>query len=347
MARLLMRLAEQGPASFYRGDIPQMIVRQVQAGGGILAEDDFERYQPTVVEPLAIDYRGFRIVTPPPPSGGLTSLQILKVLEQFGLSALEPWGAEYFHLFAEAAKRCWHDRLRFFGDPDVSAIPMDQLLSDEAAREKAAPIKQGKLDARSRTLPPSPQHTANVLAADGRGNIASVTATHGYLYGSQVVIDGLGLVMGHGMSRFDLAEGSPNAPAPGKRMFHNMAPMILLAPGGQSATAAVGLPGGPKIVTVTAQLVVSLVDFKSPPAIAVSAPRVHIEGDEPIAASAKVPQPVIEQLRSLGHTVTRGQTVGGLPDEIGGKANAIVIDPATGTLLAASQAGEAAALIVD
>src|SRR5205814_9073456 len=109
LAKLLVRLVDQGPKVFYQGDIPQMIVRQVRAGGGILAEEDFERYQPAVVEPLAIDYRGVHVLTPPPPSGGLTSLQILKVLEQFELSGLEPWSAEYFHLFAEAAKQCWQD----------------------------------------------------------------------------------------------------------------------------------------------------------------------------------------------------------------------------------------------
>src|SRR5204863_8706166 len=97
-------------------------------------------------------------------------------------------------------------------------------------------------------------HTANICVADTEGNVVSITATQGYLYGSQVAIEGLGLVMGHGMSRFDLDQGSPNAPAPGKRMIHNMAPTVLLGPGGQP-WAAVGLPGGPKIVTVTAQLV--------------------------------------------------------------------------------------------
>ena len=145
--------------------------------------------------------------------------------------------------------------------------------------------------------------------------------------------------------RFDLVEGSPNAPAAGKRMFHNMAPMVLLGPAGRP-WAAVGLPGGPKIVTVTAQLVVSLVDFKAAPSVAVWAPRVHVEADEPVAVSAAVPEPVIDELRGMGHTVTRGQSVGGLPDEIGGKANAIVIDPATQDMLAASQAGEAAAVTI-
>jgi gamma-glutamyltranspeptidase/glutathione hydrolase len=345
LARLLVRLADQGPRAFYQGDIPQMIVRQVRVGGGILAEEDFERYQPSIVEPLAIDYRGIRVLTSPPPSGGLTSLQILKVLEQFELSNLEPWGAEYFHLFAEAAKQCWQDRAAYFGDPDVRPVPIERLLSDETAREKAARIDKVSAQRFAGSTPPSPPHTANILVADSEGNVVSVTATQGYLYGSQVAIEGLGLVMGHGMSRFDLAEGSPNAPAPGKRMFHNMAPMVLLGPGARP-WAAVGLPGGPKIVTVTAQLVVSLVDFHATPLVAISAPRIHIEADEPIAVSASLPEPVIEQLRAMGHAVARGQTVGGLPDEIGGKANAIVIDPATQDVLAASQAGAAAAVTI-
>jgi gamma-glutamyltranspeptidase/glutathione hydrolase len=276
----------------------------------------------------------------------LTSLQILKVMEQFELSNLEPWGAEYFHLFAEAAKQSWHDRLAYFGDPNVTSIPIDRLLSEEAAREKAARIDKCSVVRFPGTTSPSPPHTANVVVADSEGNVVSVTATQGYLYGSTVVIDGLGLVMGHGMSRFDLAEGSPNAPAAGKRMFHNMAPTVLLAAGNRP-WAAIGLPGGPKIVTVTAQLVASLVDFHVAPLVAVSAPRVHVEADEPIAISATVPEPVIERLRATGHTISLGQIVGGLPEEIGGKANAIVIDSAKQDMLAASQAGEAAAITID
>src|SRR5207249_2618098 len=185
--------------------------------------------------------------------------------------------------------------------------------SDEAAKEKATRIDKLRAQRFTGITPPSPPHTANIVVADRNGNLVAVTATQGYLYGSQVAIDGLGLVMGHGMSRFDLTEGSPNAPAPGKRMFHNMAPMVLGAPGGRP-WAAVGLPGGPKIVTVTAQLVISLIDFKALPAIAVSAPRIHIEADEPIAVSATLPRSVIDELGTIGHTVTRGQTVGGLPD---------------------------------
>jgi gamma-glutamyltranspeptidase/glutathione hydrolase len=350
LAGLLRRLAADGPVAFYQGEIPRAIVRQVRDHGGILAEEDFAGYRPAVVEPLAIEYRGYRVLTPPPPSGGLTSLQILKTLEQFDLSRVKPWGAEYFHLVAEAAKLSWQDRAKFLGDPDATPVPVDRLLSEETARAKAEQIRRGALGERGRVSAPSPPHTVNVLTADAAGTVVSLTATHGYLYGSAVVIDGLGLVLGHGMSRFDLAEGSPNAPAAGKRMFHNMAPTVLLGRAGlrqrPEACAAVGLPGGPKIVTVTAQLVASLVDFRASPAAAVTAGRVHAEADEPIAVSSAVSDAVIEVLRALGHTVRRGQDVGGPPTEIGGTANALVIDPATGAASAASQAGEDAAVTV-
>jgi gamma-glutamyltranspeptidase / glutathione hydrolase len=346
LAGLLRRLAEEGPGTFYQGEIPRTIARQVRDQGGILAEADFERYRPAVVEPLRVDYRGHRVLTPPPPSGGLTTLQILKVLEHFDLSGLQPWGAEYFHLVAEAARLAWQDRVKYLGDPDVTAVPVDQLLSEDTARVAAEQIRQGGLVRPDTSLPPSPPHTANVVATDAAGNVVSLTATHGSLYGSGVAIDGLGLVLGHGMSRFDSAAGSPNAAAPGKRMGHNMAPTLLVGPDGR-ARAAVGLPGGTKIVTVTAQLVVSLVDFRVTPAVAVKAGRIHAEADEPVAVSAAVPEAVVEQLRVLGHAVRRGQDVGGPPGEVGGPANALAIDPDTGVVAVAAQAGENAAVTLE
>lgn len=344
LARLLRRLAADGPASFYHGEIPRSIVRQIDDHGGILAEQDFAAYRPAVVEPLAIDYRGHRVLTPPPPSGGLTSLQILRTLERFDLSAIKPWGAEYFHLVAEAAKLAWRDRAASVGDPDVTPVPVDQLLSDETAARNAETIRRAG-SARHRSSAPNVRgspHTVNVVTADAAGNIVSLTATQGYLYGSSVVIDGLGLVMNHGMSRFDPAAGSPNAAAPGKRMVHNMAPTVIVGRNGR-AFAAVGLPGGPKIVTVTAQLVVGLIDFNASPATAVTAGRVHAESDEPISVSSAVSDAVIDDLRALGHTVRRGQDLGGPPDEIGGMANALVIGP--DGVAAASQAGPDAAAV--
>jgi gamma-glutamyltranspeptidase/glutathione hydrolase len=346
LARLLRRLIEGGPGLFYHGDIPRTIVRQVRAHGGILAEEDFTAYQAQVVAPLEIDYRGCRVLTPPPPSGGLTSLQILKTLEAFDLARRQPWDAEYFHLLAEASKQAWRDRDQYLGDPERTSIPVGRLLARETAQAAEERIRSGGTLQPGATAAPSPSHTVNVLTADSAGNVVSMTATHGSLYGSAVVIDGLGLVMGHGMSRFDWIAGSPNAPAPGKRMIHNMAPTLVLGRSGRPR-AAVGMPGGRKIVTVTTQLVVNLLDFHASPAEAVGAGRLHVEADEPLAVSSAVPDPVIDALRALGHTVQRGQGTGGPPLEIGGVANALAIDPDTGDVTVASQGPSGSALVFD
>jgi gamma-glutamyltranspeptidase/glutathione hydrolase len=336
LARLMQRVADDGPESFYRGEIPRAIVKQVRDHGGILSEDDFARYQPTLTEPVSINYRGHDLFTAPPPSGGITSLGILKTLEQFEIAGLDPCGAPYFHLFVEAAKRCFHERHQHLGDPDFITIPIDELLSVQNAAHKATEIRKGNL-AHGGEIPGSGPHTANVCVVDRERNVVSMTATQGYQFGAMVCIDGMGLVLGHGMSRFDFAPGHPNAPAPGKRMFHNMSPMIILKDG--NPVAAIGMPGGPKIVTVTAQLAANLVDFNLSAQQTVTAPRVHTEGGEPIAVSSAVPEATVDELKSMGHSVRRGQDVGGPKTEIGGQANAIVIDAKSGALSAASGHG--------
>jgi gamma-glutamyltranspeptidase/glutathione hydrolase len=343
LAKLMRRLADDGPDALYHGDIPRAICKQVRDHGGILAEDDFARYHPTVTDPVSINYRGHDLFTAPPPSGGITSLQILKTLEQFELAGLDSGGAAYYHLFIESAKRCFGDRHRYLGDPDFVSIPYEQLLSAETAAHKAAEIRKGDL-AHGIEAGNTGPHTANVCVVDREGNIVSMTATQGYQFGAMVCIEGLGLILGHGMSRFDFVPGHPNAPAANKRMFHNMSPTIILREG--NPVAAIGMPGGPKIVTVTAQLAANLIDFKMSAEQTVTAPRVHTEGPEPMAVSSKVSESVVEELKAMGHTVRRGQDVGGPKTEIGGQANAITIDAKTGALAAASGHGPSACAVL-
>lgn len=250
LAQLIRNVGDGGADAFYRGEIARTIVRQVRAQGGILSEEDFTRFQAQVVEPIRISYHGNDIFTPPVPSGGLTSLSILKTLEHFDLATLEPWGARYLHLLAEASKLCWAERFRQFGDPDVVKFSSEELLSSTRAAQRAEQIRAGRV-ASVNPGAPEATHTANVVITDHDQNVVSLTATHGGGFGSQVAIDGLGLVLGHGMSRFTLEPDSPNFPAPGERMQHNMAPTVILRDG--RPRYVVGLPGGRMIVTVTAQ----------------------------------------------------------------------------------------------
>jgi gamma-glutamyltranspeptidase/glutathione hydrolase len=344
LAALLRRLGDERPEAFYRGDIPKRIVRQIHDHGGILTEADFESYRPRIVEPLRIDYRGYELFTPPPPSGGITMLQMLKTLELFDLRTLEHWGAPYLHLVAEVAKLCWADRHRALGDPDFVTIPLDELLSPKSAAERASQVRRHDIQSGVESLIDSNPHTSNVSVIDHDGNMVSLTATQGYQFGSRVVIEGLGLVMGHGMSRFDFAPNHPNRPEPGKRMHHNMSPTIALRDG--KPFAAVGLPGGPKIITITAQLLINLIDFHCSAAETVLAPRVHSDGGEPISVSGSLAPGIVRELETMGHQVTLGQSIGGPPNEVGGPANAVVVDQ-HGRVSAASSAAPQAAVVLD
>jgi gamma-glutamyltranspeptidase/glutathione hydrolase len=294
--------------SFYRGEIPRTIVKQVAAGGGILTEEDFARYEPRVVEPLHVSYKGFEIFTPPPPSGGVTMLSILKTLEGFDLGKRQRWGAPYLELYAEAAKLCWEERHKTLGDPDFVKPPVEEMLSDKSAAARAERLRSGKW-LESRPAPDEGEHTCNIVAIDQQRNVVSLTATQGDGWGSFVAIDGLGLSLGHGMSRFTYTPGSPNNPAPGKRMQHNMSPVVILRDG--KPYGAVGMAGGTKIVTVTGQILINLLELKTTPLQALRAPRVHTEGDEPLLVSAHLPEAVFNELQLMGHQVRKSIGMGG------------------------------------
>ncbi len=334
LARLLRQLAEDGPASFYQGDVARSIVRYLHERGGILTEDDFISYRPQIVEPIQARYAGHDLITPPPPSGGITSLAIVQTMERL-LAKNErrqatnspPCDGAYFHLLAETMKLCWQERYKSLGDPEFVDCPLSQLVSPDSADHRARQIDQ--LCSRPSNLAPradSP-HTANVIASDSQGNLISITATQGWMYGSHLVVGGLGLVLNHGMSRFDYAPGHPNSPAPGKRMQHNMAPLVALCDG--RPAFAVGLPGGPKIVSVTAQIVLDLLTFGVNPATAIAAPRIHTDGNEPLLVSTHMPGSIVAELEARGHSVRRE------PD-MGGPVNVIAVDPQNGQIDIAS-----------
>jgi gamma-glutamyltranspeptidase / glutathione hydrolase len=224
-----------------------------------------------------------------------------------------------------AANLCWKEREQYFGDPDFVDVPSADLLSEKKAKERAEVMR--------RSVPTAPlqdngaTHTINVVVIDRDQNVVSLTATNGDEFGAHVAIEGLGLVMGHGMSRFALKSPHPNAPAPGKRPQHNMSPMVILKDG--RPYAAIGMPGGTRIVTVTGQVAVNLIDFGLPPRHAVAVPRFHTDGLNKIQVSADTPPALMNELRKRGHTVE-------ILDPLGGDANAAVIDPKTGNVVAAA-----------
>jgi gamma-glutamyltranspeptidase/glutathione hydrolase len=333
LARLIRALCEEGPAALYRGEIARHIVRQVQAHGGILSEDDFAAYRPRAVEPVSARWRGLELFTPPPPAGGITILQILKAMERLDpRGTLAHGSAAHLHAFAEVGKTCWRDRDAHLGDPDAGDVPVKVLLSDERAEQIAAGVRGEGARNGADVHVPGGEHTVNVVTADADGNVVSMTATQGNLFGSGVVIDGLGLVLNHGMSRFTYAPGSPNAPAPGKRMHHNMSPVLALAGNGRPRLA-VGMPGGEKIINVTAQVLMSLVEAGRAPPDAIRVPRLHTQGGEPLSVTPDMPREIIADLESMGHKVE-------VVEKLGGGVNCVRIDAESGAVTAVSGDGD-------
>jgi gamma-glutamyltranspeptidase/glutathione hydrolase len=324
LAKLLERIAAD-PAAMYHGEVPRAIVKQVRDNGGILAEEDFTRYEARVVEPLTVRYTGdVDLFTPPPPSAGVTTLGILKTLQHLGLAGRQPWGAPYFELLAESMKLCWDERRRHLGDPDFVHPPLAEMLSDESAKAGADRIRSGPARA-PQAVDPGENHTANIVTVGPDRSIVSLTSTNGGGWGARVAIQGLGLALGHGMSRFAADPKSPNAPAPGKRVQHNMAPLLMLK--GGDPVGVVGMAGGTRIPNATAQLVVSLLDFKASPAKTLDAPRLHTEGNEPLEVTKNLPDPVFNELQLMGHQVKRVAGVGGPLNAalLGGRGKTVTI----------------------
>ncbi|HWB53139.1 MAG TPA: gamma-glutamyltransferase, partial [Tepidisphaeraceae bacterium] len=256
--------------------------------------------------------------------------QALRILSYVDPAELKSFDARSLHLLTEALKIGWKDR-DLLGDPDFVSVPIAELLGDAKARRGADQILSGKV-ATSSTRADSGIHTVNVCACDAQNNAVSLTVTTGFLFGSQRAVPGTGLILGHGMSRFDYIPGHANFPAPLKRMQHNMSPCIAVKDG--KARFIFGLPGGTRIVSVTAQLAVGLIDFGMTPAQITDAPRIHTEGAEPLTVTESLPEPICAELVKIGHQLSKEPTVGG-------PSNAISIG-ADGKLEAASSPREEA-----
>jgi gamma-glutamyltranspeptidase/glutathione hydrolase len=344
LARVLRQLCEEGPAAFYEGNLASQIVKYVRSRGGILEERDFREYRAQEVRAVSARCRNYELFTPPPPAGGITSIGIVQTLVklidcddppdlQRGDVRCRGWNAHALHAFAEASKLCWAERQKWLGDPNFVKASLEELVSDARVTSRAAAIRSGRTG-QSNEIPDTSSHTSNVVAADADGNMISLTATQGWMYGSHLVVEGLGLVLNHGMSRFDYLPGHPNSPAAGKRMQHNMAPMIALR-GGRPAFAY-GLPGGPKIVSVTAQLAIDTILFGAHPQTAVERPRLHTQGGEPLLVSAHMPDDVVSELEQMGHTVRREADMGGPVGVLAVESESGRINAAAGELMGAA-----------
>lgn len=288
LARTLGLIAEQGPDVFYRGPVAAAVASASAANGGIMTAADFAAYTVLETAPLSCGYRGYRIVSAPPPSsGGAVLCEMLNILSGWDVAALPPRSARAVHLTAEAMRRAYHDRNAELGDPAFVANPLDRLLSPAYADTLRAGIDPDRATP-STALPGAvaskerPQ-TTHYSVIDADGNAVAVTYTLNGGFGAAVMAPGTGFLLNNEMDDFatapntanlyGLVQGEANAIAPGKRPLSSMTPTIVEQDG--KPVLVLGSPGGPRITTAVLQTLIDIIDHRLSPAEAVAAPRFH------------------------------------------------------------------------
>lgn len=343
LAATLKKVAAEGPDGFYKGAVAENIARAVQAAGGPMTVEDLAAYKPVLREPVRGSYRGYEIVSmPPPSSGGVHLIQILNTLEGYPIGALGHNTAETIHLMAEAMKLAYADRSEYLGDPDFVDVPVAALTSKDYAAEL-----RGKISAEYATpsamigpgdlAPYESDQTTHFSVVDKAGNAVSNTYTINLNYGSGLVAEGTGVLMNNEMDDFSAKPGVPNAfglvggdanaVQAGKRPLSSMTPTIVLKDG--ETWLVTGSPGGARIITTVLQVILNTIDHGMNVAEASTAPRVHHQWlPDELRIEEGISRDTLRLLAAKGHTISEKPVMG--------STQSIMRDPASGALLGAS-----------
>jgi len=319
LADTLEAIAKGGPDAFYKGAVAQKVEAAMKAGGGIMTAQDFAAYTVTETAPVTCSYRGYEFVSSPPPSsGGTTMCEILNILEGYDLKALGWHSAAGVHLMVEAMRHAYMDRNTYLGDPAFVNNPLDRLLSKDYAARIRAQILPDKATPSKEVQPGAAPHekteTTHYSVVDKDGNAVSVTYTINGLFGAGVIAPGTGFLLNDEMddftskpgvpNLFGLVQGEANAIAPGKRPLSSMAPTLVTKDG--EIVLVLGSPGGARIITITLQAALNMIDFGMAPQEAVDAPRIHHQWlpDEVFAEPYALSPDTVKLLEQMGHKVT-------------------------------------------
>lgn len=365
LARTLERIAAR-PDDFYHGDLARELAAAMHKGGGLITSADLAAYEVKEREPVRGSYRGYEVISAPPPSsGGTVLIESLNILEGFDLGKMENRSSESIHFTVEAFRRAFFDRAEFLGDPDFSKIPVAQLVDKRYAaawrdtvdpahatpsRELKRPEIFSQLEQYAALDPPAaaPQegnHTTHYSVVDAEGNAVAVTTTINSFFGSRVTADGLGFLMNDEMDDFSskpgvpnsdgLIQGAANAIGPGKRPLSSMTPTIVVHNG--KAVMVLGSPGSSKIITTVANVLMGVVDYGMNIQEAVNAPRFHNQWLPDVVNVEKWFSPdTLNALRKMGYKVQIGLHDGDFTSPYWSDAECIAVDENTGDRLGAT-----------
>ena len=324
LAWALRLIGEQGPETFYKGEIADAIVKAVQAAGGALTKDDLAGYRVREREALRGRWGEFEVVTmPPPSSGGVCLVETLNVLsvfkERMNPRELEVWQSEHSpDCLVNALKHAFADRARWLGDPDFGRIPVARLVSRAYAEELAQKPAKGPDDFGS-TRPPDDGGTSHFCVVDRDGNIVAMTQTINDKFGSLVVAEPFGIILNNEMDDFaadpgrpnlyGLIQGEANAVAPGKRPLSSMSPTIVFRAG--RPVLVLGGSGGPRIITSVVQVLLNVIEFNMPLDEAVNAVRLHHQWQpDEVCFDREPPENMVAALKGAGQKMSEKRKIG-------------------------------------
>jgi gamma-glutamyltranspeptidase / glutathione hydrolase len=366
LARTLERIAKN-PDDFYCGAMAQELAASIQKGGGLITAEDLAHYQVKEREPLRGTYRGYEVISAPPPSsGGTVLIETLNILEGYDLAKTGSRSAESVHLTAEAFRRAFFDRAEFLGDPDFSKLPIAQLTDKKYAAAWRATIDPARATASNDLQRPaifselaqasdSPQappaalrespHTTHYSVVDAAGNAVAVTTTINDWFGSRVTATGLGFLLNDEMDDFSAKQGAPNADGliqgaansvgPGKRPLSSMSPTIVLKDG--KPFLVLGSPGSSRIITTVALAIMGVVDYGMNIQEAIDAPRFHNQWmPDVLSVEGWFAPDALRALEKMGYKVVVGQHEDASWSPYWSDAECIAIDPQTNERLGAS-----------
>ena len=325
LAASLRRIAEQGRDGFYQGETADKIIAAIKAAGGTMTAEDLRDYRSVKREPVRGDYRGYEIVSmPPPSSGGIHIIQILNILEGYDLRASGANTAKTIHLMAEAMQLAYADRAEYLGDPDFVKVPVKGLTSQKYAdtlREKIDPenARPGADIRHSDPLPYESDQTTHYSVVDKDGNAVANTYTLNFSYGTGLVADGTGILLNNEMDDFSAKPGVPNgygliggdanAVEAGKRPLSSMSPTIVFKDG--KPFLVTGSPGGSRIITTVLQIISNVIDHDMNIAEATHAPRIHDQWTpDEIRVEHALNADTVRLLEAMGHKVARKSAMG-------------------------------------
>jgi len=332
LAWTLRQISKDGTDGFYKGQVAQRIVAEMKAGGGLITLEDLADYRAVERAPIRGTFRGFEIVSSPPPSsGGVHILQMLNILEGFDLTDMGPNSAAYLHVLAESMKLAYADRSKFLGDPDFVNVPVAELTDPAYATRQRQLIDPNRATPSSDILPgkvlaPESYDTTHFNVADRHGNVVSNTYTLNASFGSGIAVPGTGMLLNNEMpdfavrpnhpNLFGLVQGEAHSIAGGKRPVSSMSPTIVFRDG--KPWLATGSPGGSRIINIVVQTLLNAMVFDMNVATAGISPRIHHQWQpDVILAEQGISPDTVKLLEAKGHRVEQTNRTIGRTQSIG------------------------------